>query len=426
MLDRLFRVEKENSAKIIFWALIGPSLLLFTLMLASFQKFSNLELFVAAVVGFFLCLKKEKKGLYWSLVLLIGTAVYQHLQLYQYHGFAFGLQTSVALSLFTCYAAFSYVKEQILAFEAKENEAGEKIVKAEEKLAREIDFHARQQKNFKFEMDRLTQIAEEKKQEVETLKSLTENLRRSLVGKEEKLALQENKKDQLNSLQKAVEEKHSQILENEKHIQELKHIEHLYYQLRVQFEEKKENLQQVRKELFLVKEEAENLKREIADNNFEDNPSIRELEQELGKLNYELKKFEKDSNDLEELVTVVLQEQKNSSGYSQIKMHEQDSGKLEPHQTANPHEIEPIEELPLEEIETKRISDMQKMLEQKKVQNTGARYENEQNPEESKNIEEEAPDEDENNEQDNAQLEQEQIEDNQALSEIPSDFSDFS
>lgn len=317
MLEKILRIENEKTSQIIFWALIGPVFLLLDVALASFQQFSASELFMVAALGLFLCFKKARKGLYSALFLLAAVAAYKHTQLYQYHVFELGLEISLALSLISCHAAFEYVKDEILKMQKKEDQSRQEILKAEEKLAREIDFHARQQKNFKFEMDRLGELLEEKKQEADTLKSLTENLRRSLVEKEEKLELWQNEQQSAKSLLSAIEEKQQQLEKAEKQIGDMKQTELLYSQLKIQFEEKKEVVQNVRKELFLAKEEAEKLRRQIKDNNSEDNPYVRELQKEMVKLNEELKRFEKDSGALEEIISRLVEE--NTSKTAQEK-----------------------------------------------------------------------------------------------------------
>lgn len=314
MLEKLFKIENKNDAKILFGALIGPCFLILTLALSSMQTIANVDLFAISTVGLFFCLKHQKKGLYWSLGLLLAFAFYKHIQLYQNHLFELGLETSVMLGLFISYLSFEQIREKINALEVKEDKVQEGIAKAEEKLAKEIDFHERQHKNFKFEMDRLNGLLEEKTEESVTLKSLTENLRRSLAEKEEERGLED--------LKVKIKEKNQLIQEYENHSAELKKTELLYNQLKGQFEDKKDLLQTTRKELFLIKEEAEKLKRESEENNSENNPAVRELQQEFGKMHEELARFEKDNNALENVVTKVINENDHKASLEKVSTEE--------------------------------------------------------------------------------------------------------
>ncbi len=370
MLEKLFRIENRNDARILFWALIGPFFLILTLALTNMQTIANADLFAMAAVGLLLCLKYRKKGLYGALSLLTAMAVYKHLQLYQNHLFELGLETSIAIGLFISYLSFEQISEQIKSLEVKENTFQNERTKAEERLAKEIDFHERQHKNFKFEMDRLNGLLEEKTEEVVTLKSLSENLRNSLAEKE--------KERGVDDLKGKIEEKNRLIQEYENHTAELKKTETLYNQLKNQFEEKKELLQNTRKELFLIKEEAERLKRERAENNSEDNPAIRELQQELGNMNEELTRFEKDNSALEHVVTKVISEADNRASVTETT-EENSQPQVESH---TEEKVEAVEEKPVEiEVEELPLAEDQEIASSEEIEETDETEEMEESEE---------------------------------------------
>lgn len=314
MLEKLFKIEDKNGMQVLFWTLIGPFFLILTLALTTMQKIDNADLFVVSAIGLFLCLKRKKRGLYLALFTLLGVSLYKHLQLYSHHFFELGMEASVALGLIISYLAFEYISVQIGKLEGKENQFQDEMAKAEEKLAKEIDFHERQHKNFKFEMDRLGALLNEKEEEGKTLKSLSDNLRHLLNEKEKEIGNLKTAlaKPQIND---DVEEMKAALLEKEKLLQDyenrvidLKQMEILYKQLKTQFEEKKTLLASARKEAFLLKEEIEKLNREKEDNNSENNPLIRDLQKEMGKMDSELSRFEKEGDILENIITKVVKE----------------------------------------------------------------------------------------------------------------------
>ncbi|MFA5250505.1 MAG: hypothetical protein WC371_03765 [Parachlamydiales bacterium] len=324
MLEKLFRIEQQKDQQVLFWTLAGPLLLLLTLGLGVFHQVLRVDLFLVAVAGLFLCLKQKKRGLYLALALLVGLAFWRHLQIYQNQVFELGLELSIAAGLWIAYLSFEYVGHEVGGLNEKELKFQEVLFQAEEKLVKEKDFHERQQKNFKFEMERMRHLLEEKTEEAGTLQSLSDNLHKRLLEKEKELeglleqvnplktekeqleaelGLKKNEMRFLEALKTELEEKTKLVQEYGNRVLELKQKELLYKQLKGQFEEKQTLLHNTRKALFLAEEESEKLKRESAENNSESNPAVRELEEELGRLGEELLKLEKDNGALQELVT---------------------------------------------------------------------------------------------------------------------------
>ena len=175
---KMFSFQRRESVE--FFVLLGPLFLILALFLTSFHNLPNKDLFLTSFVGVFLCWKSGKRGLIVSLLFLVILAFIKHFQISSHHVWQLGLEASIGLGFFISYYAFEYTKEFLESLGVEKKKVLEKSKKLEEELQKEEDFHQRQHKNFKDEMDQMNIKLEEKESEISSYKNLVEDLRKSV------------------------------------------------------------------------------------------------------------------------------------------------------------------------------------------------------------------------------------------------------
>ena len=420
-INRIFYIaEERKDISILFWILIGPIFVVMTLFLTSFSQVPNKDLYLLAILGVGLLWKKRQRGLFYSLFFLSIITFLKHFQISYNHFWQFGIEISLSLGFVITNYAFEHVSEFLSSIDNFKVQNLEDIEKLKAELQKEEDFHKRQHKNFKYEIDSINLQIEEKKQEINSYKGLVENLRNTIseadrnktalmekVKEKEKILnayrqeiedlkshitsisdqeqlYQKNKNllDQLNKVRTEKEQNHcinqslvkmlsketdlrkikeqeiqdilkkestshskvnvleeenkklqnsiellkqklekeadkkalkvnpkailndnSLISKYEKKFQELRKIESLYNQLRMQFEEKKQVLSDTRKELFMTQEKLFSHEREKQLEALDEPEAIKELNDQIANFEKEITKLEEENIELQALVT---------------------------------------------------------------------------------------------------------------------------
>jgi hypothetical protein len=360
-LTKIINFEEKKDIGVLFLILLGPFFIVLTLFLTSFSILPNKDLFLFSIIGLVLCWKRRKRGLIYSLSFLVLLVAIKHFQISSHHFWQIGLE----LSLFIGFIIFYYSMEQTIDYlnsiDLDKSKLLFEISKLGEDLKKEEDFHERQHKNFKYEVERINLQLEEKKKEIDSYKNIVENLRLSIKDNEKErqsLLFQIKEKEQkMASLRQEIEDMKVHIItletpknlnqrnqelsqhpdgflvkqlvlpqkvelgflkeigvkkpsldkilleQYEKNYQELRSQKSLYNQLKKQFEEKQKVLSDTRKELFLVNEELEKNCRERSSQELDETPLVRELNIQLGEFEEELKRMEEENIRLEEIIT---------------------------------------------------------------------------------------------------------------------------
>lgn len=214
IINKFLGLEKQKDS-IQFWILLGPLFLSLSLFLSTFSLVSNKDLFGLVIVGLWLCLVKRSKGLLYTLSLLLVLIVIKHWNL-SHHLWQFGLEMSIAFGFIISYISFDFATDLVGSLNFSNTKFNQEILVLKEELNKERDFHQRQHKNFKFEMERLNLQLEEKISESNSLKELAQNLRELIKENEkekEKILSSIKEKDKyLLSLRQEIEDMKEQIL----------------------------------------------------------------------------------------------------------------------------------------------------------------------------------------------------------------------
>lgn len=225
VINKILHIEEKKDIPIQFWTLLGPFFIVITLFLTSFSEVPNKDLFLVAVIGLALCLKKKGRGLFYSSIMLLVLIFLKHFQISSNHLWQFGVE----LSLFLGFIISSYCIEEtwdfINSFHLSNSDNRLKIEKLEEELKKEEDFHLRQHKNFKYEIDRVNLQLEEKKNEINSFKQLVQNLRETIKENEKQKIIFI---DQFKEKDKSATGLRQEIEDLKEHILSLGNLEELY------------------------------------------------------------------------------------------------------------------------------------------------------------------------------------------------------
>ncbi|KPK33441.1 MAG: hypothetical protein AMS24_01010 [Chlamydiae bacterium SM23_39] len=316
-IDKIFDFKGKKDIKIQFWILLGPLFLFFSLFLISFAIDQNKDLFLHSIVGLILCWKYKKKGLMASILFLIILIFIKHFQISQSHLWQLGIEFSVALGFIISYLCLYHVTDFINSLEKEKKEAFTKIEQLEKDISKEQEFYKKQYSNFKYEIDRTNLQINEKTTEIHSFKELVEKLRDEIDKKNKEIEEEKNKNEEINIFLFQEKEKTKELeadilklknISEEKEFLQLKNINSLYEQLKIQFEEKKNLLDATRKELFYANEKLQ--KQEIEKNqiNLNEHPIIIELQKELSFLIKENEKKEEENIYLQDLVSQLTKD----------------------------------------------------------------------------------------------------------------------
>ena len=183
-ISKIFNFEENKDETIQFWNLIGPLFIILTLFLTSFSPNPNKDLFLLSILGLFLCWKKGKRGFFYSILFLSVISCIKHIQISSGHLWQLGIETSIFFGFIISYYSLEQTSEYIDLIDVNKSKYNEGMDKLKEELQKEEDFHQRQHKNFKFEIDRANLLLEEKKKEIESFKNLAQNLRATIKENE--------------------------------------------------------------------------------------------------------------------------------------------------------------------------------------------------------------------------------------------------
>lgn len=224
-INKILNYEEKKDLSIQFWNLLGPIFIVLTLFLTSFATGSNKDLFLMSVIGLALCWKKGRRGLIYTLIFFVALVVMKHYQITGNHLWQMGIESSLFLGFIISYLSFQHTSEYINFLDESKKKHMSDLTKAEEELKKEEDFHQRQHKNFKYEIERINLQLEEKKKEIDSFKSLVQSLRDGAKeGENQRLGLlsQIKEKDHKSSLLR------QEIEDMKAHILTLENSEELY------------------------------------------------------------------------------------------------------------------------------------------------------------------------------------------------------
>jgi DNA repair exonuclease SbcCD ATPase subunit len=184
-VNKLFFFREEKDLNIYCWMFIGPFFISLTLFLTSFSTVPNKDLFLLSIVGLWLCLKKGEKGFFYSISFLAILTIFKHFEISSHHIWQLGIEFSLFLGFMISYYSIEYINDFMENIDINKKQQIEDISKIQEELKKEEDFHQRQHKNFKYEIERVNLQIEEKKTEISSFKNLVENLRKTIQEKEQ-------------------------------------------------------------------------------------------------------------------------------------------------------------------------------------------------------------------------------------------------
>ena len=176
-INKILNFEEKKDVSIQFWNLVGPIFIVLTLFLTSFSSVSNKDLFLISVVGLALCWKRKQRGLIYSIIFLVVLIFIKHFHISDNHIWQLGLELSLLLGFVISYLSLEHTSEYIKMLDESKNKHMSDMSKLEEELKKEEDFHQRQHKNFKYEIERVNLQLEEKRKEIDSFKNLVQSLR---------------------------------------------------------------------------------------------------------------------------------------------------------------------------------------------------------------------------------------------------------
>ena len=259
------------------------------------QRTGNFDLLIVIIFGSLLCLKMHTRGLCYALALLFIGSLTKHLLLLHCHLWQLGIESSIALGLFISTMASKLLEQQNTGLRTQAENKEQTIRNLEDELLLSRKEAQEEQITLRDRLAALQTEFEETSGDLSTLHILNDVLRKTSAKQSHDL---EETQRQLAALKEELEEQKNQ---NEN----LEEIRRLYLQLRNQFDQKNDLLNQTRRELFASETRLERSSLEKEEQKYS-NP-FSSLEQELISLSNENSCLEKENQELVELVTLLSQ-----------------------------------------------------------------------------------------------------------------------
>lgn len=254
VIKKIFLIDEKTENSLKFWVLLGPFFLFFSIILASFN------LAVLASINLFLCYRFKFKGLFLSLIALIGFSLYIQVNLVENHLWNLGLEVSIALSLIITAFGLDEIKNLI----SNKSENPQDLLNLQRQIYENQKAFENAEKNYQDNIDQLTNDLDDKANNSKQIYLENENL----------------KKDQIENTQR------KDYLLNELD-QKVKEIE----DLQVKLDDLYEKLSFLKDEEFLLEKnkayqkEIEELKELFANQTQEKEKIILELQEKQQKIN---------------------------------------------------------------------------------------------------------------------------------------------
>lgn len=257
VLKNIFLIDDKTENNLKFWVLLGPYLLLLSIILSSF----NLSLFTSVLL--FLCYRFKFKGLLVSLTTLIIYSFYVQVNLEEEHLWNLGLQLSIALGLIISTCGFEEIRNLISINEDVKNEDLSLLQKQLKEKEQQFETT---RKNLEENLIILKGELNKKAQKILQVSTENENLKKDL---EDNIHRKDYLLNELDNKVKEIEQltiKQDELFEK---ISFLKDEEFLH--------EKNKNLQKEIDDLKILNEQYKNVKNTISNELIEETKKIDEL-----------------------------------------------------------------------------------------------------------------------------------------------------
>jgi hypothetical protein len=282
-----------------FWALIGPFISLLTLFVF-FVKGSATPIALPLVLlfGVPICWKWKLKGFAGSVIVICSILFYYYLDIPLEERFwHLGMGISITMSLLITALSFEEVESLIEAMKVESRSRLENLWKVDEKL------------------QQTTGELKKKKDKIREMNVKTRSYQRLLDKSTEELvelrANHQKTTHELYQTNKELEELQQRLIQ----VQDASHPDAAYKQLREQFNEKQQFLEEIRKELFRSQEQLLNIQRENEELKTYQLSEVEEaLERHLVKMEREIEEHDtehqKEIDTLQEMLAQLLKSQK--------------------------------------------------------------------------------------------------------------------
>ncbi len=172
---------RAGEEKIQFWTLLGPVFLLLTLSLTLVNhSVANYDVWVIAVLGIAGIWKWKNKAFLAVLGAIAISSIYKHATISSYQFWQLGVEFSLLLGFCITSLSFDQVALYFQKFEENKEKFLEEIDTMKKDLFKEKDFHTRQEKALRKELEEYFWKLEEKKEEKQSMQSLLDTLRKNL------------------------------------------------------------------------------------------------------------------------------------------------------------------------------------------------------------------------------------------------------
>lgn len=172
--------------KIQFWVLLGPIFIISSLFLTIFHNdIFNFDTWFFSLLGILLLWKFKNKGLLVAITFYSMSVCVKHLYLQSHHIWQLGLELTVLLGFIITAFSFEQSKLFLEKIFSKNDETKRKIEALNEELEKEKDFHSRQEKSLRSELEEYYWKAEDNKKEILSMQSLVNTLRKNVDEQKE-------------------------------------------------------------------------------------------------------------------------------------------------------------------------------------------------------------------------------------------------